>query len=107
MTCCKFGVDYATAFRKHREESDTIVEASRVAELFSTYSDAEIQELIKKIEGCRVRFIKQGSGADRARCICSIFQEISDGNGGQLPKIDDWQRMSDQLKCSVSSGKRS
>lgn len=97
----QFGVDYATALRKHRTEKDTIAESRRVASVFSTYSDKEVEELIKKIEGCRDRFIKQGSGADRARCFCSIFQEIKDGNGGQLPEIDDWHRMFNQLKCGV------
>jgi hypothetical protein len=91
------GVDYAAGLRKHREESHTIAESQRASTVFSTYSDGEIAELIKKIEGCRDRFIAQGSGADRARCLCSIFREISDGNGGVLPVIDDWQRMYGQL----------
>jgi len=62
-------------------------------------SDSEIQELISKIEGCRDRFIAQGGGADRARCLCSIFNEIKAGNGGSLPVIDDWLRMYGQLGC--------
>jgi len=101
------GIDYAASFRRHRSENDTVAESGRAAALYSTYSDAEVQELIKKIEGCRDRFIMQGSGADRTRCICSIFQEIAAGNGGKLPKIDDWQRMFDQLKCNVLTGKKS
>jgi hypothetical protein len=96
------GVDYATAFQRHRQESDTIAESRRASVTFSTYSDREMEELIKKIEGCRDRFITQGSGADRARCLCSIFREISDGNGGSLPEIDDWRRMYDQLNCGLS-----
>lgn len=103
----EFGVDYAAALRKHRDESDTVAESSRAAAQFSTYSDSEIQQLIRKIAGCRDRFIMQGSGADRARCMCSIFQEISEGNGGQLPRIDDWQRMFDQLRCKGSTSRRS
>ena len=93
------GIDYATSFQRHREESDTIAESRRVASVYSTYSDREVEELIRKIEGCRDRFVTQGSGADRARCLCSIFQEARDGNGGRLPEIDDWRRMYDQLKC--------
>ena len=102
----EWGVDYAAAFRKHRGESDTVAESNRVAALYSTYSDMEVQELIRKIEGCRDRFIKEGSGADRTRCLCSIFQEIKAGNGGQLPEIDDWQRMFNQLKCGVAKLQR-
>ena len=83
----KGGVDYAASLRRHREEKDTIAESNRVAALFSTYSDREIQDLMRRIEGCRDRFITQGSGADRARCLCGIFQEIIDGNGGSMPVI--------------------
>ena len=94
------GVDYATSHEKHRRESDTIAESRRATRAFSTYSDREIEELIRKIEGCRDRFIAQGSGADRARCLCSIFEEISDGNGGSLPDVDDWRGMYDRLNCT-------
>jgi hypothetical protein len=97
------GVDYAASLRKHRQEKDTIAESQRASATFSTYADREIEELIKKIEGCRDRFITQGSGADRARCFCSIFKEIEAGNGGSLPVIDDWQRMYDQL-CRPRQG---
>lgn len=93
------GVDYATSLARHRAESDTITEAGRASRTYSTYSDEEVEQLIKKIDGCRKRFVAQGSGADRARCLCSIFKEISDGNGGALPSIDDWQRMYSQLNC--------
>jgi hypothetical protein len=62
---------------------------SGLAVTFSTYSDPEVQVIIRKINGCRDRFIKQGGGTDRARCLCSIFQEIKDGNGGDLPRLDD------------------
>src|SRR5258708_40298926 len=93
----KSGADYAKSYQMHRRESDTIAESERVSGVYSTYSDREIQELIRKIEACRDRFIKQGSGADRARCLCSIFNEIRDGNGGRLPVIDDWQRMYNEL----------
>jgi hypothetical protein len=102
----EWGVDYAAALRKHKEESETIAESQRVAVAFSTYSDAEVEAIIRKINGCRDRFIQQGGGTDRARCLCSIFQEIKNGNGGDLPRIDDWQRMFDQLKCRTSTERK-
>jgi hypothetical protein len=68
------GVDYVTSYQRHRQEADTIAESRRASRAFSTYADREVEELIKKIEGCRDRFITQGSGADRARCLCSIFR---------------------------------
>jgi hypothetical protein len=93
------GIDYATSFQRHRQEADTVAESRRVSVTYSTYSDRELQEMIRKIEGCRDRFIAQGSGADRARCLCSIFKEIRDGNGGSMPNIDAWRDMYEQLSC--------
>lgn len=93
-------VDYASSYQKHREEAATRAEAQRISVAFSTYSDEEIEELIRKIKGCRDRFIAQGSGHDRARCLCSIFNEIKAGNGGFVPNIDDWQRMYSVLQCA-------
>jgi hypothetical protein len=94
-------VDYAASVRRHREEAATISEAKRVSEVYSTYSDREVEELLRKIEGCRDRFISQGSGHDRARCLCRILNEIREGNGGIMPHIDDWGRMYAVLKCGL------
>jgi hypothetical protein len=94
-------VDWAASYQRHRQEADTIREAQRVSVEFSTYSDAEIQAIIRRIEGCRDRFIAQGGGKDRASCLCSIFNEIIAGNGGFLPNIDDWQKMYKVLHCGV------
>jgi hypothetical protein len=89
--------DYLESYQRHREERDTIAESKRASQVFSTYSDRELEALIRKIEGCRDRFISQGSGEDRARCFCSILEEIKAGNGGRLPLVDDWERMYNQL----------
>jgi len=98
--------DYYARLRAHMQESDTIAESKRVAETFSTYSDEEVHSLLKRIEGCRDRFITQGGGADRAQCLCSIFNEIRLGNGGTLPLIDDWTRMYGQLRCTQTHRSR-
>jgi len=92
--------DYVASYLRHKEDQATIAESRRASEIFSTYSDAELEAIIKRIQGCRDRFIEQGSGLDRARCLCSIFKEIMDGNGGRLPKVDAWERMYEQLKCN-------
>ena len=97
----KGAADYTLSYQKHRQEPDTIREANRISSALSTYSDREVEELLKKIEGCRDRFISQGSGKDRARCLCSILSEIKDGNGGHLPHVDDWRRMYDELNCET------
>jgi hypothetical protein len=92
--------DYYASFKRHREESDTIEAARLASERYSTFSDKELRILIRKIEGCRDRFILQGSGKDRAQCLCSILNEIKDGNGGELPNVDAWHVMYAQLHCA-------
>jgi hypothetical protein len=92
--------DYVSSYLRHKEDQATIAESRRASETFSTYSDDELGAIIRRIEGCRDRFIEQGSGLDRSRCLCSIFKEIRDGNGGRLPRIDAWERMYEQLKCN-------
>lgn len=92
--------DYYANLRRHREERATVRAAHLASERYSTFSDKELTEIIAKIEGCRDRFIVQGSGKDRARCLCSIFNEIMDGNGGELPDVDAWREMYAQLRCA-------
>jgi hypothetical protein len=93
-------VDYAASLRKHRDEKDTQAAARIASATYSTYSDAEIEAILKRIEGCRQRFITQGGGDDRKICLCSIFKEIAAGNGGVLPDVDDWGNMFRRLNCS-------
>jgi hypothetical protein len=95
-------IDLAATYRKHRQERDTIQEAARVSVVFSTYTEGEVQALSTRLQGCRDRFIKQGSGADRANCICSVLNEAAAGNGGTLPLIDDWQNIYSTLRCARS-----
>ena len=95
------GVDYAMAFERRRRDPQMLAEAERAQIQFSTYSDEEIKEISRRIEGCRKRFIEQGSGKDRSRCLCSVLNEIRDGNGGALPPIDNWPDMYDQLRCNA------
>src|SRR4029077_10137736 len=82
-------------FRKKRVDPETIREAQRLSTQFQTFSEAEVQSLLRRIEGCRDRFISQGGGADRAQCICSVLNEAREGNGGKLPLIDDWRNIYD------------
>ena len=100
-------IDFAATVQKYRRDPATIREAQRVSAQFSTYSDAEIDSLTKRMEACRMRFIDEGSGPQRAACMCSVLTDAMYGNGGQLPAIDDWHNMYGQLKCaSVTAAKR-
>lgn len=64
----------------------------------STYSDAEIDAIKDRIESCRDRFIKEGSGSQRRTCLCSVLSDVRDGNRGAIP-IQDWEDMFKQLGC--------
>lgn len=96
----KSGADVIESYRKHKQERDTIQESRRVSAVFSTYSEAELKAILSRLEQCRDRFIKQGGGQDRARCVCSVLNEVKKGNGGQLPLIDDWANIYHQLNCA-------
>jgi hypothetical protein len=97
----KSGEDVIASYQKHRQEKDTIQESQRVSVAFSTYSEKEVRSILSRLEGCRDRFIKQGGGTDRARCVCSVLDEVKDGNGGRLPRIDDWENIYRQLGCGT------
>ncbi|MGH9521054.1 MAG: hypothetical protein ACRD3E_00830 [Terriglobales bacterium] len=96
----KSGIDFGTAYEKHRNESDTRNEAQRVSVAFSTYSDDEVNAILARLQDCRARFITEGSGPQRQRCFCSVFLDVAEGNGGVMPEIDDWRNMFDQFGCS-------
>jgi hypothetical protein len=91
------GIDLYRAYEGHRREQSTIVEARRVSETDSTYSPAEVEAILKRLQACRDRFISEGSGQARRECLCSVFTDAMNGIGGALPRIDDWQRMFSKL----------
>ena len=91
--------DVWSAYKQHKQENSTVQESERVSVEFSSYSETEIKAIIQRLEACRDRFIAEGSGPQRARCLCSVFEDIKAGNGGVIPQIDDWQRIYSQL-CS-------
>ena len=96
------GADVRKAYERHRQEKDTIAEAERVSEVFSsTYSEEEVQAILDRLKGCRDRFVKEGSGAARQKCLCNVFKDVVEGNGGKLPHIDDWQRFYQELNCKA------
>ncbi|SRR6266550_387333 len=94
------GADLRKAYEQHRQEKATIGEAKRVSHTFSTYSEEEVEALLNRLKQCRDRFIQEGSGPNRAKCLCSVFADAMVGNGGKLPLIDDWGRFYKQLNCS-------
>jgi hypothetical protein len=93
------GADVREQYQKHRNERDTIAEAQRVSETFSTYSEQEVQAILDRLKACQDRFIKEGDGAARTRCYCQVFKDVIDGNGGKLPRIDAWENIYRQMNC--------
>ena len=81
--------------------SPTIKQDAKILRLaLMTYSAEEIEEIEDRIKGCRDRFIREGIGKKRARCLCSVLTDVKDGNGGVIPNIDRWKETYDQLKCA-------
>jgi hypothetical protein len=95
----KSSIDLYVSYAKYRQDAATISESRRVSAAYSSYSEGELESLLRRLHGCRDRFIEQGGGKDRARCICSVLQEAKEGNGGTLPIVDDWQIIYSQLGC--------
>ncbi|SRR6266566_974192 len=92
-------IRFLSALRHYLKDPETVAESHRVSEVFSTYSEAEIRTAIRRLNECREHFIREGSGRQRIRCFCSVFDDFKIGNGGRLPQINDWQRMYHQLGC--------
>jgi hypothetical protein len=93
------GADVRQQYQKHRNEKATIAEAERVSQAFSTFSESEVQAILDRLKACRDRFIKEGSGPARKQCLCNVFKDVIEGNGGRLPQIDDWENIHKQLNC--------
>ena len=98
----KATIDLTATYEKYRKDPETQREAARVSIAFSTYDEEEVDALGKRMSNCRTRFIEEGSGRQRAGCICSVLNDAKDGNGGTLPLIDDWQNIYARLNCGTS-----
>jgi hypothetical protein len=89
--------DVRKAYQKHREEHATQVAARRASETYSSYSEEELQAISSRLKGCQDRFIAEGSGTQRVQCLCSVFDDLIEGNGGVIPHVDDWERIYRQV----------
>ena len=91
-SAAQLGISYSQA--EARLDSDTIETHARA--LSTTYDDDELTALYDRIQTCRDRFISEGDGTKRVRCMCSVLNDAIIGNGGISP-IDDWQNMHAEL----------
>jgi hypothetical protein len=93
------GRDTFSAFLSRRESSpEYIAKGRRLQQALSTFSDGELDAIKQRIEACRARFIREGSGAQRRECLCSVLSDVMVGNGGIMPD-PEWTRVYEQLAC--------
>ena len=92
------GLSYFKALRQVEAEPAKIEAAAK--QLQSTYDDAEIKSLLERIQGCRDRFVDEGHGPNRKRCLCSVLRDAKSGNGGRMP-VDEWDDMYSSLGCAA------
>jgi len=78
---------------------DSMERAARLQQALSTYSDDEIKAINKRLQACRDRFVREGSGPQRRDCLCSVLQDVKDGNGGTIP-FPDWEQAYNTLGCA-------
>lgn len=87
-------------FRRRLKDPTLPQKALTLQNTYSTYSDREVEAIKKRIEGCRDRFIKEGAGEGRKTCLCSVLQDVKDGNGGSIP-VDEWEKTYEKLGCAA------
>jgi hypothetical protein len=87
-------------FENRRAAPDAEQRGASMAAAMSTYSDDEVYAIDGRIQNCRDRFIREGSGEQRKTCLCSVLHDVKDGNGGSI-SIDDWSNMYEQLGCAA------
>jgi hypothetical protein len=96
----KFGNEPFTTVLSRSRASITpeTVDAVSVA-TFGSYTDEEVRSIEKRLLQCRKRFIIDGDGAQRRRCMCGVLKDVAQGNGGLPGGI--WSELSQQLNCKV------
>jgi hypothetical protein len=91
------GRDTFNDYLKRRKNApDYLSRGEILRNIFGTYSDDEVEAIKNRIESCRNRFIAEGSGKNRVACLCSVLNDVKDGNGGTIP-IPEWERTHQQL----------
>lgn len=86
-------------FNLREKDPSLASKESTLEKAFSTYSQEELRAIKKRIDECKARFIKEGSGEQRRSCICSVLKDVRDGNGGTIPD-PEWEAAFHQLRCS-------
>ena len=89
---------FADALKRHKQDPQYRDRGRKLRAALSTFSDAEVRAIEKRIKGCQDRFIKEGNGPWRISCLSSVLSDVRAGNNG-LEDFPEWQATYDQLKC--------
>jgi predicted CopG family antitoxin len=87
---------FSDYLQRRNNAPDYLSRGEILRNIFGTYSDAEVEAIKDRIESCRNRFIAEGSGKNRIACLCSVLNDVKDGNGGIIP-VPEWERTHKQL----------
>jgi hypothetical protein len=95
----KAEIDFAAALLKYRQDDAIKQEAQRGNVEFPNFEDEDLQAITMRVQECYRANRAAGEGAKRAKCLCGELKRVANENGGQLPKIGDWQDYYRQLGC--------
>jgi hypothetical protein len=81
------GADLVTTIEKYRHDSETVEESRRVSASYSTYTEAEVDAIVARLNGCVQRFIKQGGGADGPDAFAACCEKQKWGTAARSPEL--------------------
>jgi hypothetical protein len=89
---------FSSYFAKYKSDPETQAKGAALEKALSTYTPEEIDAILARIGACRERFIDEGAGKNRQRCLCSVLKDVKDGNGGTIPD-PQWNDYYNILGC--------
>ncbi len=64
-----------------------LLESRRVSHVYSGLSEYGVRSANERLEECRRRLVREGSGEQCARRFCGLLNDSTIGNGGVLPEL--------------------
>jgi hypothetical protein len=89
---------FSQYLERRQKAKDYVSRGEILQKALSSYDDDEIDAINERIRSCKDRFIREGSGQNRKKCLCSVLTDVKDGNGGDFP-FPEWDRLYRQLGC--------
>ena len=92
------GRDTFKAFYEHHINAPDTRRQATVLQHALSYSAEELEAIKQRLNECRERFIAEGGGQQRTRCICSVLRNVKNGNGGKIP-LREWEKAYKAMAC--------